>query len=205
MPSYTSSSNLKKYQSKNPLAKFLLNNFYSEIYGLIEFCLPIKNLVDVGCGEGFGIYRLQRKFSGESFTITGVDISKKSLEICKKMNPSVPLYEGDIYKLPFASKKFEMVMCLETLEHLEHPEVALEELCRVSKKYLLLSVPNEPLFSLSTFIRGKYMRNFGRLPEHLQFWSSGKFIKLISKRTKLKKVRKPFPWAIVLCEPGNGN
>jgi len=200
-PNYTISiDNPKKYLSGNPLVKILMNNFYLTIFKLIEFCLPFENLIDVGCGEGFSIYKLRKRFPVNMFSIVGADINKESLEICRCINPNIPLYEENIYKLSFPSKEFDVVMCLESLEHLQYPEDAIKELCRISKRYLLLSVPNEPFFSLSAFIRGKYVRSFGRTPEHLQFWTSYNFVKVISKNTRVLKLRRPFPWTVALCE-----
>lgn len=195
-----SPDNHKKYQSRNFLVKFLLNNFYATIYELMEKCLPIENLIDIGCGEGFDIYNMRQRFAGKNFSIVGADINEESLRECQKLNPGILLFKEDVYALSFPAKSFDLVVCLETLEHLESPEIALTELCRIGKKHILLSVPNEPIFSFSNLIRGKNIKNLGRSPEHLQFWNTKRFVKFISPKIRIKTIKKSFPWVIILGE-----
>ena len=54
-----------------------------------------------------------------------------------------PDYTADIRDLPFADASYDVVMACEILEHLpfEDVEKALRELQRVSKKYVLVSIP----------------------------------------------------------------
>jgi hypothetical protein len=40
------------------------------------------------------------------------------------------------------------------MEHLEHPEEALQSIRRVASKYVILSVPREPLWSIMNMARG---------------------------------------------------
>ena len=49
------------------------------------------------------------------------------------MYPSISIKQGDIYALPYNDNSFDLVICSEVLEHLEHPEKALTEVIRVSK------------------------------------------------------------------------
>jgi ubiquinone/menaquinone biosynthesis C-methylase UbiE len=48
---------------------------------------------------------------------------------------------GSIYDLPFADGTFELVLCTDLLEHLDDPKRAMHELVRVSKRWVLISVP----------------------------------------------------------------
>lgn len=54
-----------------------------------------------------------------------------------------PDHSADIRKLPFGDGSFDAAVAFEILEHLPFEEVpkALEELSRVSKRYILISVP----------------------------------------------------------------
>ncbi len=53
--------------------------------------------------------------------------------------------QGSIDAVPFANGVFDLVAYFEVLEHLAQPNlpVALRELHRVSRKYIVVSVPNE--------------------------------------------------------------
>ncbi|MBF0144024.1 MAG: methyltransferase domain-containing protein [Magnetococcales bacterium] len=44
--------------------------------------------------------------------------------------------------IPFDDGRFDCVLCLEVLEHLERIHAVFDDLCRVSRKYMILSLPN---------------------------------------------------------------
>ena len=94
-----------------------------------------------------------------------------------------------------------MVICTEVLEHLEFPEKAVEELKRVSRKYIVFSVPNEPFFILANLLRGRYIKNFGNHPEHINHWTFLGFEKFLKKQglTILKR-KHPFAWTLLLVK-----
>jgi ubiquinone/menaquinone biosynthesis C-methylase UbiE len=106
---------------------------------------------------------------------------------------------GDIRRLPFADESFELVLCLEVLEHLLEPMPALEELRRVSGCRCLISVPNEPFFMLSNFLRGKNVRAWGNDPEHLHRWSAGEFLSMVGGCFEVERIYYPFPWVLAGC------
>ena len=92
-------------------------------------------------------------------------------------------------------------MATEVLEHLDDPKKGLKELVRVSKKYLLLSVPNEPYFMLANFLRGKNITRWGNDIEHIQHWTSSQFQLFVEKEgLKVISKRYPFPWTMFLLE-----
>ena len=116
------------------------------------------------------------------------------------MHPKLTLKEGTIYALPYKDNSFDLIICSEVLEHLEHPDKALEELQRVSKKYVALSVPNEPIFMISNFLRGKNWSRWGNDIEHINHWSTRKFAKFVSKEFSIVEVKRSFPWTIVIAK-----
>lgn len=190
-------SNLSKYQSNNPVQQWLLNRFLAKIVELLKN-KDIKTVADIGCGEGFGLKNLADNDIGKKFV--GLDNSKTALALAREINPEFKYKQGDIYKLPFKDEEFDLVLCCEVLEHLEHPEVALAELNRISKKYVLLSVPWEPWFRLANFVRGKYFSRWGNHPEHVQLWSSKGFGRLVSKQFTTTIQLTSFPWQIAVAE-----
>ena len=191
--------NFRKHTSKNPLQKFLIGNFYKELISSIKD-LGIESALDVGCGEGFTLNKLLENNIGKR--LEGVDFQKIAIDIGKKLHPELILKQGNIYKLEYKNNSFDLVMETEVLEHLEDPKKGLKELIRVSKKYLLLSVPNEPLFMIANFLRGKNITRFGNDIEHIQHWSSKNFQKFSTFNSQLSilKIRHPFPWTLLLLE-----
>lgn len=45
-------------------------------------------------------------------------------------------------RLPFGEGEFDCVLCLDVLEHLESAHAVFDELCRVSRRWVIVSLPN---------------------------------------------------------------
>ncbi|MCL5113845.1 MAG: methyltransferase domain-containing protein [Patescibacteria group bacterium] len=190
--------NFRKHTSKNPLQKLLINNFFNNLFTVIKD-LKTDSILDVGCGEGFTLNRLRDNGIGKK--LKGLESSKDTIELGRKTYPDIEITQGSIYELPYKDNSFDLVLCTEVLEHLEDPKKALKELARVSKKYLLISVPNEPLFMLANFLRGKNLSRWGNDIEHIQHWTSRRFEEFIkSEKLKIIQRKHPFPWTMVLLE-----
>jgi len=100
----------------------------------------IKTILDVGCGNGAFINTLANTSLNKFDRIVGVDSSKEALKYVK-----VEKYKASISNLPFENKSFNLVTCLEVLEHLSQEDFkrGILELQRVAKKYIIITVPNE--------------------------------------------------------------
>lgn len=191
-------TNFEKHHHRNPVQRHLIDNFYNELFKILRRTKSNK-VLDAGCGEGITLNRIQQLKLGKQ--LEGVDFSQDAIEIGKKTFPKLKLKQADIYKLPYKDNAFDLVLCNEVLEHLENPQEALKELIRVSNKYLLLSVPNEPWFRLANFLRGRHITRFGNHPEHIQHWSHNQFVKMLKKhKLKIRDKKLPFAWTIVLAQ-----
>ena len=126
---YSRRGNLQKYQNRNPVQRFLIWYFHHKVGELVA-ATGAETVLDVGCGEGFTIERLLR-VDGH-LPILGLDYDLPALVQAKENHPHILFQMGDNRRLPFASGSFELVLCLEVLEHLAEPLPALEELRRVS-------------------------------------------------------------------------
>lgn len=69
----------------------------------------------------------------------GINIA--TLDIDEKLKPD---FIGNVLKMPFPDNSFDVLLCAEVLEHLpfEDFEKGLRELKRVTKKYVVLSLPH---------------------------------------------------------------
>lgn len=191
-------TNFIKHTSKNPLQKFLINNFYSTLLSLIKPLNP-KTVLDAGCGEGFTLNKLMLNKIGQN--IEGVEYSKEAIDLGNKLFPKAKIKQGSIYELPYKDRSFDLVVCTEVLEHLENPAKALKEIVRVSKKNLIISVPNEPFFMLGNFIRGKNLSKLGNDPGHINHWTFISFTNFIKNNNlKILKTKLPFPWILIIAE-----
>jgi 2-polyprenyl-3-methyl-5-hydroxy-6-metoxy-1,4-benzoquinol methylase len=191
--------NYKKHTSKNPIQRLLLWNFFRHLVNLTA-SKKVDSILDVGCGEGFTLNRLKEHGIGKK--LEGLEYSKAAILLGKKTYPDIKIVQGSIYELPYKDNSFDLVLCTEVLEHLDKPQDALKELVRVSKKYLVISVPNEPFFMLAQLIRGKNWSRFGNDIEHVNHWTMFGFPKFIKKNAKVHVLAKrfPFAWTMLLLE-----
>jgi len=190
--------NYTKHSDTRPSRRKEIENFYTT---LKELCmhLDVKKVLDAGCGEGFTLDRLRKEKIGIEFV--GIDNSAVAINLGKKLFPGFVLKVDDIYNLSFDDSSQDLVLCTEVLEHLKEPERAIKELIRVSKKYIVLSVPNEPFFSFRNLLKGKHIKRLGNTPGHINWWTSLAFEKLVKKLgLKVIKIEHPFPFTLVLAE-----
>ena len=100
-------------------------------------------ILDVGCGSG----TLAQFWKDQGYDVTGMDISDKSLEITR--SKGVYCVKGDVTKkTPFEDNTFDLVYSDGLLEHFVDPKQVLEEIFRISKKYVLTMVPRITLYNL---------------------------------------------------------
>ncbi len=94
-----------------------------------------NSLLEVGCGDG----RIINNLKNNHEKLYGIDINKEAL---KKV--LVPTKQADASIIPFKDNSFDIVLCCEVLEHIPYDKYlqSLNELERVARKYILISVPN---------------------------------------------------------------
>jgi 2-polyprenyl-3-methyl-5-hydroxy-6-metoxy-1,4-benzoquinol methylase len=189
------SSNFRKHTSGNPLQRRLIGQFHATASGMLHN-LPVRRVLDAGCGEGFGM----RNVLAEHPHTIGMDREVEALQVARHISPGNSFSVGDLLALPFRDREFDLVVCLEVLEHIERPERALSELYRVSNSWMLLSVPHEPLFRGANFLRGKNMHDWGNDPGHVNHWSARGFARFVAQHCRIIAQRQSFPWTLVLCQ-----
>jgi ubiquinone/menaquinone biosynthesis C-methylase UbiE len=129
-------------------------------------------VLDAGSGEGFLADELVRRAPG--LGVTAVDVRVAALRFAReRFGAHQPRIAAGICDLPFRNQAFDLVLCSEVLEHLEHPLEALRELIRVSARYVLITVPREPIFQLLNRT-GRALRLCSDAG-HIHFWTRAAF------------------------------
>ena len=122
--------------------------------GYVQWTLDrvkFKTMLDVGCGVGLSMLafilagKLARGIEVSDYLLNNHLYSFSKLGLVNK---------GRIQELPFEDNSFDLVFCTDVLEHVveEDVEKAIEELVRVSKKYILVSacyIEDEAMKSLA--------------------------------------------------------
>jgi ubiquinone/menaquinone biosynthesis C-methylase UbiE len=185
-----------KYENNGFIAKTLVENYFKAVKKLLQKTSNINNAHEIGAGEGRSTTILSKIVDN----ISASEFVEELVAKAKEMNPDVAIFQESVYDLKYENDSVDLVFLLEVLEHLDYPEKALQEIKRVSKKYLILGVPREPLWCFLNMCRLKYLRDFGNTPGHLNHWSKKKIIKLVEKEYgKVIAVESPIPWTILLA------
>lgn len=150
--------NVDYYMNFKSIARDISDEEFSEAYrnidciandretdlnsGCIEFMLEkmdkdSKTILDVGCGRGYWLNLISEK--------TGLEIS--GCDLYDNVNLKRGKYfKGNIENLPFDDNSFDIVTSHHTIEHVLHPEKAISELKRVTKKQLIIVTPCQKYF-----------------------------------------------------------
>jgi 2-polyprenyl-3-methyl-5-hydroxy-6-metoxy-1,4-benzoquinol methylase len=190
-----------KYTTRNPLAHFLVANFIASLRRLSRRT-GARVIHEVGCGEGF----LSTLLAADGFSVRGSDLSpeavRQAIQRAAEHNLDIPFRVASLYDLEPARDSAELIVCCEVLEHLPDSVRALRILKELATPHLIVSVPREPLWRVMNLVRGKYWRDFGNTPGHLQHWSTAKFLSLLRQQVEVVEVRTPLPWTMALCRTG---
>jgi len=161
----------------------------------------VNSIADIGCGSGLFLNYIKEN-RGIPHLI-GIDFSEDSMKMLK-----VDKKVGDITNIPLQEHSYDLVSALEVLEHLDLEEYskAKEELARVSKRYIFVSVPFAETLEdefvkcpecKTYFNKSHHKRSFDEQTVKTLFESQGyrsKEIKYISKRNVYFILTPIFKW-----------
>ena len=185
-----------KYQTRNPLSKYLIRQFDKNIAALVHKISP-KTVLEIGCGEGHTTQLILEHSDAE---VISTDVSEKIIRIAEEhtANPRVQFDVLNIYHVANQfDQQFDLVVCCEVFEHLDEPEMALVELAKINSANLIISVPNEPLWRILNMLRGAYLSDWGNTPGHLQHWGTGAFRQFVESQFSIVSYHTPIPWNLI--------
>jgi ubiquinone/menaquinone biosynthesis C-methylase UbiE len=141
----------------------LLDAFTPLATGPGEGPLAGVHLLDVGTGTGRAAIGLAR--AGAS--VVGVDASSEMLEVAREraaaVNVPVTFDVGDAHALPFPANHFDGAVSLRVLMHTPDWSRCVGELCRVSRRRVVVDFPS--LSSLAAFESGaRHLRRVAGRP-----------------------------------------
>lgn len=124
----------------------------------------VKSVLDVGCGRGEWLSLLKKK----GFDTYGCDTDNRCIN---KSSNFGSVKKVDIMSLTdsYKTNQFDLVTAFHILEHVTSPLKGLEQIKKVSKKYVLTAVPN-----------ARYISQDERLT-HIYSWNGDTFTNLIKK------------------------
>jgi ubiquinone/menaquinone biosynthesis C-methylase UbiE len=137
-------------------------NAYFEVPATSSLLKYVRNkkILDLGCGTGRHTIILKKRGA----KVWGLDLSPKMLEIAKSEIKDVDFKVGSVYKLPYKSNFFDVVVAGLVIGYFKNLDNAFKEIYRVLKNngIFVFSFTN-PLTEISTHIKDKpeTYRKFG--------------------------------------------
>src|SRR3954452_12768366 len=119
---------------------------------------PGAGILDAGCGSGRTLDELARLGRAR-----GIELNPRGAQAARARGHDVQ--EAPVEAIPHADGSFELVTCLDVIEHTDHDVTALAELARVTKPggRLIVTVPAHPrLWSRHDDLNG-HRRRYPRL------------------------------------------
>lgn len=107
---------------------------------------PGRRVLDAGCGLGYGSRMLRRAGASE---VVGVDIAAGVIEAAARGDePGLRFEVGDLNGLDFEDGHFDLVVCLEVIEHVHDQRRLIAELSRLlsPEGILVVSSPNRTVY-----------------------------------------------------------
>jgi SAM-dependent methyltransferase len=182
-----------KYTTRNPVEQRLMAGFFGALDRALQNVVP-GAVLEVGAGEGEVTSRLRERFP--DVPVFGLDLPDDETAD-HWSEKGVDGAFGDIHRLPFPDRSFDLLLAIEVLEHVQFPELALAEMERVTRDAVVVSVPREPVWRAANMARGKYWGDLGNTPGHINHWSAAAFRRLVGRRFDIEWTDTPFPWTMV--------
>jgi SAM-dependent methyltransferase len=186
-----------KYGSSNPVVKRLMAGFQGALDELWATAAP-ESALDVGCGEGVLTVEWAERLRGGRVVGIDLDDPKLRAEWAARTRPNLEFRAEEATSLSFADDEFDLAAAMEVLEHVPEPGRTVAEMARVARRWLLVSVPREPLWRGLNMARGAYLRDLGNTPGHVNHWSKRAFVSLLSRYGTVEEARSPVPWTMAL-------
>jgi 2-polyprenyl-3-methyl-5-hydroxy-6-metoxy-1,4-benzoquinol methylase len=193
----TTVRHVRKYESQNPVQQWLLGRFHRKLRGWIDAVQP-RHVLDFGCGEAY-FWEAMAEL-GPLPEVVGIDLREDAVEAARTRMPGLTFLCQDVFEFD-PLHDFDLVMAVETLEHMYEPARVLARLCQLSRGHVLLTVPHEPFFQLSNLLRGRDLGRLGNHPEHVQRWSRRGFERFVSRLVRVERADTTFPFTLVLGRP----
>ncbi len=125
-------------------------SFQQELRKLEGIKRPIK-VLDIGCGDGWMIYRLKARFDkAYELNFVGVDISELDIDFANKRKDyfsyeQCEFKKMDLNDLSFNDEEFDIIISSEVIEHIQNYKILMEVLFRVLKNggLVILTTPQQ--------------------------------------------------------------
>ncbi len=169
-----------------------MDGFFRKLDALLP---PGANrILEIGVGEGKVAARLRDRYPDA--TIIGLDLPDEELSSHWRADGLTAVF-ASADQIPFPDNSFDLVLGVEMLEHVSHPDAVLRDLARVASGPAILTVPWEPWWRVANMARGSYLKDLGNTPGHINHWTHRGFRNLVGQHFAVRSSTVAFPWTLV--------
>lgn len=168
----------------NRITRGITRRFIDNLLAELKSLQP-ETILDVGCGTGYITNIMSNELDS---TVIGCDMDSNRISFARG-NFGQEVIIADITQLPFRDDSFDIVVASEILEHINCTEAALNEIARVAKKCVVITVPNEPYFRIANFLRGKNVTRFGNPSGHVNHYNKESLQKLLETKFPVLEIK----------------
>jgi SAM-dependent methyltransferase len=138
-------------------------------------------VLDVGSGRG----ELVRALAERDVSVIGFDLDDRCVRMSSRWAPCV---QGNLEEIDacFARGSFDLVVCSHVLEHMRCPQETVHRLTMVSRRWLLLAVPNLSAFPL--WLANGIGRDYRVRTGHFHGWDRVHFCGFLQAHCSLQLV-----------------
>lgn len=99
-------------------------------------------IADLGCGAGQQLDLIKKKYpEAECY---GFDLSGFNISRARELNSKIKWVRSDIEDIKGFGGYFDVVICSEVIEHVQHPEKVIDKVTKITKRdgQIIFSIPN---------------------------------------------------------------
>ncbi len=169
------------FRSWNPLRKHWKSKIAGKVWSMVA--KPPKAVLDIGCGSSPIITHFPNAI--------GIDIDNDKLAFMQTKVEN-NLLRMDAHSLGFKDESFDLILCIETIEHLEDADKAMSEISRCLKKgkRVVIATPDNSrmLWKIVQFLYDRLMPG-GYKGEHTYLMTKNFLIQLAARHNlSLEKI-----------------
>lgn len=168
--------NKKYYEIDENWEKFKVSAGLQQKIDLIHSMIPagVDTILDVGCGNGLITNELFIKSN-----VVALDRSMAALNYVR-----TPKINAEANFLPVKSASVDLIFSSELLEHLDDSALreAVDEMQRVARSYVIISVPNQEMLQKNT-LKCPNCHTIFNVSYHVQTFNRERLTKLFSEFT----------------------
>jgi SAM-dependent methyltransferase len=152
-----------------------------------KFIKKSDSILDIGCGGPDHKYCLNELIKYPKWM--GFDINPVE---------NKRIIQGDILKKDIAANSYDVVLCLDVLEHFKEPEILMKKLIKISKKKVIIITPVTKYKNLRKFTNIiRKIFGIGVLEGHYYEFFDSEMEKMSKGSSITEKIYIPFPLPFV--------